>query len=86
MIGKQVTLTTAQALVDGSNGTVDKPVTVAIRPETGTIWLGGNATVDATHGLGLKSTDQPLVLRLIGEVLWGFAASSIVVDLLFDGS
>lgn len=85
MQGKQVTVTAAVVIVDGTNGDTDKPVRAWIRPETGTVYLGGS-NVDATHGLALKSTDQPLPVVIIGEHLWCFAASSIVVDVLYDGA
>lgn len=88
MQGRQTALVGAAAavvIVDGTGGSRDKPVTAWVRPQTGTIWLGG-ADADATHGLSVASTDQPLKLEIIGEHLYAFAASNITVNVLRDSA
>lgn len=86
MQGRQTALVgnaAAVIIVDGTNGSDDKPVTAWVRPQSGTIWLGG-ADCDATHGLSIASTDVPLKLEVVGEHLYAFAASNITVNVLRD--
>lgn len=87
MQGRLVTVTGAAAavvLVDGTNGSHDKPIRCTIKAVTQTVFLGG-ADVDATHGYPLLSTDAPLQLVIAGEKLWAFTSTTTVVDVLRDG-
>lgn len=75
----------AVVLVNGDDGSQDKPVTCWVHPATGTVFLGG-ADCDATRGFPVASTDAPLKVALIGEKLYAFTSTTAVVNVLRDSA
>jgi hypothetical protein len=73
MIARQLTITASSAELIATTGFGD-PVEVQ-NLGTGTLWLGGDNTVDETNGFKVASGESKN-LRYWSKVIWGYAETN----------